>query len=88
MCFIVVYIVLPYSFLFDCVNQSFNKRHLTYVNLLKQSNKVNSNIGKCGGTGMKLANTIKRHVLRTTYTARNSEHVAIFSAQSKNKRKV
>ena len=28
--FIVVYIVLTYSFLFDCVSQSFNKRHLTY----------------------------------------------------------
>ena len=29
--FIIVYIVLTYSFLFDCVSQSFNKRHLTYL---------------------------------------------------------
>ena len=28
---IVVYIVLIYSFLFDYVSQSFNKRHLTYL---------------------------------------------------------
>ena len=42
----VVYIVLTYSFLFDCVSQSFNKRHLTYLLTYLQNiiDKLNSKV--------------------------------------------